>query len=91
MTVSSTDKKLPLSQGFYIDGKPVCPGCRQRDKSVVIGYGMADPAVAAVTDDTPGQIALENFLGEDMPQGKFKFIARCERCRVRYYYFKDNI
>ncbi|MDA8213637.1 MAG: hypothetical protein M0021_17455 [Clostridia bacterium] len=99
-------KKPPLLPAVQVDGKPVCPGCRMRDKAVIISYGLAhELQVSGSGNQNPGgqipgdqnpapcpsfsQLALDDYLGEVAPPGKYKFIARCERCCIRFHYTKD--
>lgn len=81
-------KKIPLLPAAYVDGRPVCPGCRLRDSADIVNYGM-------VPADTPNpfppseQLELDDYLSEPVPSGRFRFVAKCTRCRIKFYYLKD--
>ncbi|MFZ3170808.1 MAG: hypothetical protein WA118_02285 [Carboxydocellales bacterium] len=80
-------KKTPLLPAVQIDGKPTCPGCRMRDKAEIVSYGISLEQSEHGSAD--GQLALDDYLGETPLQGKYKFIARCTRCSIRFHYTKD--
>lgn len=92
-------KKPPLLPAVQVDGKPVCPGCRMRDKAVIISHGLAleqqspqeQPSQKQNPTPCPSfcQLALDDYLGESVPTGKYKFIAKCNRCGIRFHYTKD--
>ncbi len=85
---TNSRKKPPLVPAIQIDGKPVCPGCRIRGNAVVLKCGLAIEQPKAQTA-TAVQLALDDYLGEELPAGKYKFIAKCDRCGIRFSYTKD--
>jgi hypothetical protein len=58
-----------------------------RDKAEIVSYGISQEQGEHGSAD--GQLALDDYLGETPHQGKYKFIARCTRCSIRFHYTKD--
>lgn len=84
---SGSKNKASVIPGILVDGKPVCPGCRMRDQAVIVSYGLA--VEQEKIKGSMVQLALEDYLGETIPPGKYKFIAKCNRCGIRFVYTKD--
>lgn len=86
-------KKPPLLPAVQIDGKPTCPGCRMRDKAEIISHGIVHEDSPDKQDSalcpSSSQLALDDYLGEKVLPGKYKFIAKCKRCGIRFHYTKD--